>query len=567
MSPDSTNYPYSPVVFITDVIGNTEYRASGVLVAPNEVLTASHVVYQQGVGTATDIVVTPGYDGAAPFGSAAATNIHYFTVADAGGTINNYASQSDYALIHLNQSFNDTGVMGLAPDFAGGTVNVTGYPASAGDTLVSSVQTVSPDPYYSLLDGTPLGPGSSGGPVWTTDAAGHTYVVGVVSSGSSNGSVGYDALITTHALQTIDSWITSDDGAPTLQSGVISDTAADVANELPQLETEAQQGSLVSITLSGPSVPTISLSLASLLSNADALHFISEGFAVDVSTGARGNVPAVQARDLGASTSITDAQFADGQMVYDPTAPAAQVLRLYQAALGRAPDQMGFQSWVNAIKSGASLASVADGIIGSPEFQQRFGTNPTDGAFVDQLYSNVLHRAPDASGYALWTNALAGGLTRGQALAAFSESPESQLSTAATVQTGIWDLDPSAPEVARLYDTVLGRLPDATGLRTWENALDAKALTLDQVAAQFMQTPEFLGRYGALSNGAFVDALYANSLHRAPDATGSAAWTSALASGAVSRAAWWSGFPKVPSTRTPPPPTSSVATPRVSASS
>lgn len=133
-------------------------------------------------------------------------------------------------------------------------------------------------------------------------------------------------------------------------------------------------------------------------------------------------------------------------------------------------------------------------------------------------------------------------MTRGQALVAFSEGTENKLGTAPVVQAGIWDLDENAPQVARLYDTVFGRAPDAGGLRTWENALDARALSLDQVASQFMQSPEFLGRYGSLSNGAFVDALYANTLHRTPDASGAALWTGALDSGAVSRSGAVVGF-------------------------
>lgn len=543
MPPDSTQYPYSPIVFITDTIGGAGYQASGVLVAPDEVLTASHVVYEQDLGTASNIVVTPGYNGAAQFGSASGTGIHYFPVADAGGTISNDDSQNDYALIHLDHPFNDTGILRLTPDFAGGAVNVTGYPASAGGALVSSVQTVHRDPDYTLLDGAPLGPGSSGGPVWASDAAGHSYVVGVVSSESFDRTVGYNALITTDALHTISAWIGSDDGVSATQPGVVCDNAADVAGELPQFETAAQAGALVSITLTDPGLPTLPISLDRLFGSGDALRFITESFAVDVSlTGARGNVPDVQARELGAGTSIKDVRFADGRMVYDPTAPAAQVVRLYQAALGRVPDQPGLHGWVDAIKAGTPLAAVADGFVGSREFQQRFGADPTDGAFVDQLYVNVLHRAPDAGGYALWTRALAGGMTRGQALAAFSEGTENKLGTAPVVQAGIWDLDENAPQVARLYDTVFGRSPDAGGLRTWENALDARALSLDQVASQFMQSPEFLGRYGALSNAAFVNALYENTLHRTPDASGAALWTGALDSGAVSRSGAVVGF-------------------------
>lgn len=68
MSYSASSYPYDTIVRITDTIGGVLYQGSGVLIAPNEVLTASHAVYIQGVGTATNIVVTPGYNnGSSPY--------------------------------------------------------------------------------------------------------------------------------------------------------------------------------------------------------------------------------------------------------------------------------------------------------------------------------------------------------------------------------------------------------------------------------------------------------------------------------------------------------------------
>ena len=61
MPVDSTQYPYCPVVFITDEVGGDGFQASGVLISPDEVLTASHVVYRQDLGTADHIVVIPGW--------------------------------------------------------------------------------------------------------------------------------------------------------------------------------------------------------------------------------------------------------------------------------------------------------------------------------------------------------------------------------------------------------------------------------------------------------------------------------------------------------------------------
>ncbi len=122
MTVNSSSYPFDTVVRITDTIGNERIQGSGVLISPDEVLTASHVVYSTGVGTANDIVVTPGYnDGSAPFGSAYGTYIHYNAIDDAGDQISNY----DFAVrlrcdplvvrIHVDWHY------GAVGEFPGGT--------------------------------------------------------------------------------------------------------------------------------------------------------------------------------------------------------------------------------------------------------------------------------------------------------------------------------------------------------------------------------------------------------------------------------------------------------------
>lgn len=59
-----------------------------------------------------------------------------------------------------------------------------------------------------------------------------------------------------------------------------------------------------------------------------------------------------------------------------------------------------------------------------PEFAATYG-QPTDQAFVQAMYENTLHRAPDAGGLAFWTGHLAAGdLDRPGVVLAFSESGE-----------------------------------------------------------------------------------------------------------------------------------------------
>jgi V8-like Glu-specific endopeptidase len=205
----SSSAPYNGVVYITDTIGNEDLQASGVLIAPNLVLTAAHVVYQAGVGAATNIVVSPGYDqGAAPFASAYALSYNYNPVADYNDQESLATSQSDFALIKLGTSFAGPTTFALGSNFPGGVAYVSGYPASAGGAQESPAQNLSLVPGYSILQGLALGPGSSGGPVWTPGANGTPVVDGLVST--SSGDTGYNVQLTTSAVSEIEGWVAQD---------------------------------------------------------------------------------------------------------------------------------------------------------------------------------------------------------------------------------------------------------------------------------------------------------------------------------------------------------------------
>jgi V8-like Glu-specific endopeptidase len=222
----SASAPFNGVVYITDTIGDEDLQASGVLIAPNLVLTAAHAVYQAGVGSATNIVVSPGYhSGIAPYGSAYALGYNDNPVADYGDEETLATSQDDFALIKLGTSFAGPTVFSLGQNFPGGVAYVSGYPASADGAQESPAQNISVVPGYSILQGLALGPGSSGGPVWTLGADGAPVVDGLVSTGS--GSIGYDVQLTTSAVNEIEGWATQDEApAPPL---AVFDTSTNTA--------------------------------------------------------------------------------------------------------------------------------------------------------------------------------------------------------------------------------------------------------------------------------------------------------------------------------------------------
>ena len=210
-----------------------------------------------------------------------------------------------------------------------------------------------------------------------------------------------------------------------------------------------------------------------------------------------------------------------------------QVTRLYLATLGRAPDAAGLVANTRALLSGTSLTTDAAAFLASGEFAQRYGTGQSDGAFVNALYQNVLHRAGDAAGVQTWTGALAGGLSRAEVLADFAESAENRTALAATPNQSYSETVEAQAE--RLYDAAFGRAPDAIGYGNLTRAM-LNGVTLQQASLGFVQSGEFANRYGAAAdNGAFVDALYRNTLHRTADASGRAQYLKALSSG-ISRA-------------------------------
>ncbi|HRW38943.1 MAG: DUF4214 domain-containing protein [Acidimicrobiales bacterium] len=158
----------------------------------------------------------------------------------------------------------------------------------------------------------------------------------------------------------------------------------------------------------------------------------------------------------------------------------APIVRLYLAALGRLPDPSGMGYWTRRHLAGWTLAEIADQILVSSEFERRFGA-PADGAFVDQLYENVLDRAGDPSGIDYWTRRLvAGQISRRGLVVQFSESSEHVRSAQIEVETSI------------VYLGMVRRAPDPSVISWWTTR-----------------------RTGGAGLDVLVDLVYASSAYRA----------------------------------------------------
>jgi hypothetical protein len=137
-------------------------------------------------------------------------------------------------------------------------------------------------------------------------------------------------------------------------------------------------------------------------------------------------------------TGIERVAFSDGALAFDLAGSAGQTYRLYAAAFDRKPDVPGLSFWIGAMDSGQSLVTVATEFTRSGEFTTMYGTTHTPDEFLTKVYQHVLHRAPDAGGYAFWLNALHLGYSEGQVLAEISESGENQAQVIAQIDHGIW---------------------------------------------------------------------------------------------------------------------------------
>jgi len=129
--------------------------------------------------------------------------------------------------------------------------------------------------------------------------------------------------------------------------------------------------------------------------------------------------------------------FSDTAMALDSDGTAGQAYRMYGAAFGRAPDPGGLGYWIAALDSGAALHGVALAFMQSNEYKLLYGTDQSNGEFLTACYQNVLHRAPDAAGYAYWLGILEQHLdTTNGVLANLSESAENQAALIGIIGNG-----------------------------------------------------------------------------------------------------------------------------------
>jgi hypothetical protein len=236
---------------------------------------------------------------------------------------------------------------------------------------------------------------------------------------------------------------------------------------------------------------------------------------------------------------------------------------VYLDVLNRAPDASGLQSYSSLLASGSSRQSVAAIVFASGE---------SAGLRATEVYANTLHRAPDPGGLAAATASLANGLTDTQLAGVFVTSTEyaandggdanqvfvaqvyrdllgreadpggletftRQLDLGVLSRAKAVDFIQHSPEyysvvVTGLYQEVLGRAPDASGLASTTVFLSSH--TALETRSELTSSDEYFSNRGQSNNTGFLQAFYEDALGRSPDAGGAQAYSALLASG-VSR--------------------------------
>jgi serralysin len=164
------------------------------------------------------------------------------------------------------------------------------------------------------------------------------------------------------------------------------------------------------------------------------------------------------------------------------------IAQVYLGILARDAEHSGFRAWLGALLAGVLREQIVQGFLDSGEFQTKFGSNLTDGQFVERMYNNILLRPSDPGGFNYWVGQLnSGQMTRVQVALEFLDSAEFQ--NLAVSQNRV--------DVSLLYFDMLRRDPDGGGFSAWVGAMNA-GVPLTSVIEGFLNSIEYKTRFAAL---------------------------------------------------------------------
>jgi len=239
----------------------------------------------------------------------------------------------------------------------------------------------------------------------------------------------------------------------------------------------------------------------------------------------------------------------------------AEIARWYSHFLGRAVDSGGLSFWQGFLESGHDFATAQTFIVASQEAFNRAGGTNAD--WVDFMYQKLLGRLPSASENASWADRLDNGqLQRSDVSFGFffsREYTQNQIRSwstryafdadgtpaADTLRAASWDLRRRAGEerilkdlittegdyvrvnsegmwIRRMYQDVLGRAPGATETAGWLSAIEG-GMSFKAVARAVIASYEHRAK--------LVESYYQHYLKRASAHGENANWVDALGRG------------------------------------
>ena len=159
--------------------------------------------------------------------------------------------------------------------------------------------------------------------------------------------------------------------------------------------------------------------------------------------------------------------------------------RAYLGILTRDAEYDGFRGWLGILLAGVSREQIVEVFLDSGEFQSRFGSNLTNGQFVETMYNNILLRSSDPGGFSGWVQLLnSGQVTRAQVALSFLDSDEFQNLSASQNRV----------DISLLYFDMLRRDPDPGGFSGWVGVLNSGVPLISAIDA-FINSPEYHARF------------------------------------------------------------------------
>ena len=186
-----------------------------------------------------------------------------------------------------------------------------------------------------------------------------------------------------------------------------------------------------------------------------------------------------------------------------------EIIRLYYLLFQRMPTTTELRSWLAFLQGDDETDTL---------FAQGYPAGLDSSDYVQLVFQGFLRRNADSGALSAFGGALdAGTLTHGGLVDTLLSSDE---------------FNQSVAPVSRLYLAAFRRAPDAPGLDNWVTYVRA-GNSLQSVADAFVASEEFQLTYGSLDDTQYVTLLYQNVLGRAPDPTGLQDWVNLLGSGST----------------------------------